>query len=111
GVVCKPMAVQYGRFLQRALASDFGLSFRYREPAVGLVIERFPATITLVLVTLTIVIVVAVAVGVFSATRQDSPLDRIISLVTLAGPSVPTYWVAVVLVLLFPVLLPSLPPS
>lgn len=107
----QPMPVQYLRFLKGLAAGDFGVSFRYQESAAGLVLERMPATLELVLVTLAIVVAVSIPLGVLSAVRRGSAVDHLVSIVTLAGQSVPTYWIAIVLVLLFAVELRWLPTS
>jgi peptide/nickel transport system permease protein len=107
----QPLPVQYLRFLERLVRADFGQSFRYEEPAARLVLDRMPATLELLAVTLVVVAVVAIPLGVLAATQPGSPLDQVLAVITLAGQSIPTYWIAIVLVLLFAVELRWLPTS
>jgi peptide/nickel transport system permease protein len=70
-----PIAVQYGRFMSRAVRGDFGESLRYKQDALGLVLERLPATLRLALAALSLTFLVAVPVGVLSAVRRGSLFD------------------------------------
>ena len=67
-----PLAVQYARFLGAVVRGDFGESLRYRQDALGLVLERLPATLLLAGCALGLTLLVAVPVGVLSAVRRDS---------------------------------------
>src|SRR5687767_5877159 len=72
-----PLAVQYVRFLGAALHGDFGESLRYRRDALGLVLERLPATLLLAGAALALTLAVAVPVGVLSAVRRDTAFDHV----------------------------------
>ncbi len=103
--------VQYVRFLGRMVRGDLGESFRYQEPATALVLERLPATGQLAFTTLVLVVLLAVPLGVASAVLRGSSFDHVVSVLTLAGQSMPNYWFAIMLILVFAVDLRWLPTS
>ncbi len=98
-----PFAVQYGRFLSGALRGDFGQSVRHGEPAFGLVLERMPATLQLAGAALLIAIALAIPAGIISAVRRNTLIDYISTVVALLGQSMPTFWLGIMLILLFSV--------
>lgn len=97
----RPLLVQYLDFATRALKGDFGTSLRYQEPAMKLVLERFPATLQLSGVALLLSVVVGVPLGIVAATFRGSLLDRGGLLVSLFGQSIPTFWLGLMLILFF----------
>ena len=107
----QPIYVQYASFLTRAMQGDFGASLRYRRPAMELVIERMPATLQLTMVALMISLVIAIPTGIISAIRRGSLLDNVSVAFALLGQCVPTFWLGLVLIVIFAVALPLLPPS
>ncbi|MBI4841734.1 MAG: ABC transporter permease [candidate division NC10 bacterium] len=100
---------QYGRFLKGAILGDFGLSFRHQQPALGLVLERMPATVELTLAAMGLAVCVAVPVGILSAVRRNSAVDHAGMVMALLGQSMPVYWLGIMLILLFAVRLNMLP--
>jgi peptide/nickel transport system permease protein len=104
-----PLAVQYGRFLGAALRGDFGESLRYRRDALGLVLERLPATLLLAGAALALTLVVAVPLGVLSAVRRDSAFDHVATIVTVVGQATPGFWLGLMLIYVFAVQLRWLP--
>jgi ABC-type dipeptide/oligopeptide/nickel transport system permease component len=94
---------QYGRFLTGAIVGNFGTSFRHQQPALGLVLERMPATIQLTLAAMGLAVSVAVPVGIISAVRRNSPADHAGMAVALLGQSMPVYWLGIMLIMLFAV--------
>ena len=105
-----PFFVQYGRFLYGALRGDFGQSIRHGEPAFELVMERMPATFELAGAALLIALCLAIPAGFVSAVRRNSIIDYISTVIALLGQSMPTFWLGIMLILLFSVqwnLLPS----
>ena len=106
-----PFFVQYGRFLLGALRGDFGQSIRHGEPAFDLVMERMPATFELSGAALAIALCLAIPAGIVSAVRRNSVLDYISTIVALLGQSMPTFWLGIMLILLFSVQLNLLPSS
>jgi ABC-type dipeptide/oligopeptide/nickel transport system permease component len=106
-----PFLVQYGRFLGGALRGDFGQSIRHGEPAFDLVMERMPATFELSGAALALALCLAIPAGIISAVRRNSVLDYISTVVALLGQSMPTFWLGIMLILLFSVQLNLLPSS
>jgi peptide/nickel transport system permease protein len=107
----KPLVVQYFSFVKNAVRGDFGESFRYDEPALDVLIERFPATLQLGLVAFLMSVVIGLTIGILSAVKPDSLIDRFGRVFALAGMSLPSFWVAVMLILFFGVTLRWLPIS
>jgi len=106
-----PLLVQYGRFLRGALQGDFGQSVRHGEPAFALVVERLPATLQLSGAALLIALAIAVPAGIVSAVRRNSVLDYVATVTALLGQSMPTFWLGIMLILVFSVWLNVLPSS
>jgi peptide/nickel transport system permease protein len=107
----RPLLVQYLDFLSRAVQGDFGQSLRHQEPAMALVLERFPATAELAAAALLLALVFAVPLAIAAATRRDSVLDRASMLASIVGQSFPTFWLGIMLILLFSERFQILPPS
>ncbi|OLC00396.1 MAG: ABC transporter permease [Candidatus Rokubacteria bacterium 13_1_40CM_68_15] len=98
-----PFFVQYGRFLGGALQGDFGQSIRHGEPAFGLVVERMPATFELSGAALVIALALAIPAGIVSAVRRNTPVDYVSTVIALLGQSLPTFWLGIMLILVFSV--------
>ena len=99
----RPLPVQYGAFLVRALRGDFGRSLRHRQPTLPLVLERFPATARLAVAAIVLAIVLALPLGILAAVRRGSLLDSGAMAVALAGQCMPTFWLGILLILTFAV--------
>jgi peptide/nickel transport system permease protein len=106
-----PFLVQYARFLAGALRGDFGQSIRHGEPAFALVMERMPATFELAGAALIVALALAIPAGIISAVRRNSLMDYISTVIALLGQSMPTFWLGIMLILLFSVQLNVLPSS
>jgi ABC-type dipeptide/oligopeptide/nickel transport system permease component len=106
-----PVAVQYVRFLKGALQGDFGESVRHGEPAMGLVVERLPATFELAGAGLLLALCLAIPAGIVSAVRRNTAVDYVSTVVALLGQAMPTFWLGIMLILLFSVRLSWLPSS
>ncbi len=106
-----PFLVQYGRFLAGAVQGDFGKSIRHGEPAFWLVVERMPATFELAGAALLLALCLAIPAGVVSAVRRNTVLDYLSTVVALLGQSMPTFWLGIMLILIFSVGLNLLPSS
>ena len=106
-----PLPVQYVRFLGRAIVGDFGLSLRYNQPALPLVLAALPATLELTAAALLLSALVGIPVGILSATRRNSMADRLSLVVSLIGQCVPTFWLGIILILVLALDLGVLPPS
>ena len=104
-----PLAVQYARFLGAAVRGDFGESLRYRRDALGLVLERLPATLLLAGAALALTVLVAVPLGVLAAVRRDTAFDHVSTVITVLGQATPGFWLGLMLIYLFAVQLRWLP--
>jgi peptide/nickel transport system permease protein len=104
-----PLAVQYARFLGAAVRGDFGESLRYRRDALGLVLERLPATLLLAGAALALTLLVAVPLGVLAAVRRDTAFDHVSTVITVLGQATPGFWLGLMLIYLFAVQLRWLP--
>ncbi|MBA2345999.1 MAG: ABC transporter permease [Rubrobacter sp.] len=105
----KPVLVQYVVFLRDAMTGDLGNSIVTGRPVITELLARFPATLELTASAMLLAILVGVPVGVISAVRQYSILDKITSVLALTGISMPIFWLAMVLILIFGVKLELLP--
>lgn len=107
----QPIHVQYYRWLSNFVQGDFGTSFARRRPVLDLLAEAIPYTLQLTLLAMLLETLVGVALGVVSAIRQGERTDRIITLGSLVMLSIPGFWLALMLVLVFSVELGWLPTS
>ena len=104
-----PLPVQYARFVAGAARADFGESLRYKRDALGLVLERLPATFALGGAALLLTFCVAVPIGVVSAVRRGSVLDLLGMGGAVLGQAIPGFWLGLMLIYLFSVRLGWLP--
>lgn len=105
----RPMIVQYFDYLAHVVRFDFGQSFRLGQPAMTEVLKRLPASFELMLAATVIAVVVGLALGVLAGGRPGSIADRIVSGATIALQSFPTFWVGIMLILIFALGLRLLP--
>jgi peptide/nickel transport system permease protein len=106
-----PVWQQYLGFVGRALHGDLGLSFVQGVPAVGLIVQRIPATFELVVVAIGLTCLVGIPLGLVAGLRRDQPLGRGLMAGSIFGFSLPTFWQGMMLILLFSVWLGWLPAS
>jgi peptide/nickel transport system permease protein len=98
----KPIYQQFGIYLERLFFKrDLGRSLISKRPVVEDLKTYFPATFELVTITLVLVTIIGISTGVISANRRNSVLDHTIRAVTLSGISIPEFWLAIILQLLF----------
>jgi ABC-type dipeptide/oligopeptide/nickel transport system permease component len=107
----RPLIVQFGSFVASAAHGDLGLSLRHQVPAMGLALERLPATVLLSSAAMLIVILIGIPAGVASALRPHTGVDYAARVVALIGQSAPTYWIGLMLILFFAVGLRWFPAS
>jgi len=105
----QPLPVQYGRFLLRLARGDLGISLQHQQPAMGLVLERLPASLLLALSALLIAVVVAVPLGIVAAARRGTAIDHLAVGLAALGQSAPIFWTGLMLMLVFAVTLKVLP--
>jgi peptide/nickel transport system permease protein len=107
----RPLWVQYGDFLSGAVRGDFGRSYRSNSPVVAEIAARFPATIELAVAAMGIAVVVGVVVGTVAAVRRHTVFDYLSSAGVLLGISIPTFWLGIILIIVFGLWLRWLPIS
>ena len=106
-----PVAIQYLRWVRLAASGDLGESIRTRESVVRTVARKIPITIELAFLSLLVAVGIAIPVGVLSAVRRNSAWDFLANGISLCGLSVPSFWLGIMLILLFSVRLGVLPAS
>lgn len=107
----KPVYIQYWQWLKRILKLDFGKSFKDDRPVIKKILERLPATLLLNFLSIILIFISAIPMGVFSAVKKDSIFDKITTVFVFVGFSVPTFWFAILLMILFGLHLGWLPIS
>jgi peptide/nickel transport system permease protein len=103
----QPVPVQYVAWLTRAIQGDLGRSFQNKQKVSEAIIERLPATFELGLAALAISITFALLVGIVSAVKRNSVVDLLSSSITLMGVSFPSFFLGIVLILLFAYVIPG----
>ena len=104
-----PIYVQFYNFVENIVQGNFGISYQLKRPVSDLISERMPATLELVFVSALLAISVGVILGVYTGIHRDSFLSKIILVVSLAGVSLPTFIIGIMLIYLFSVILGVLP--
>jgi ABC-type dipeptide/oligopeptide/nickel transport system permease component len=99
----RPFLVQFFDFLKNALQGDFGNSFRYRQPAMQMVLQRIPATIELASVALLMAILMGVTFGILGGSNPNTILDSFARGLGLLGQTIPTFWLGLILIIIFSV--------
>ncbi|MCC7203202.1 MAG: ABC transporter permease [Nitrospirae bacterium] len=108
----KPVIVQYGIWIKRLVKLDFGESFSTdKRPVWDKIKERLPVTILINVLSMALIILIAIPIGVSSATHQYSLYDKISTITVFVGFAMPTFWLALLLMILFGVYLDWLPIS
>jgi peptide/nickel transport system permease protein len=107
----RPLPVQYAIWLGKAVQGDLGRSVRTHEAVTAALAARLPVTLELAAVSLGIALLIAIPVGIVSATRPNSKLDTVATVVAVSGVALPEFFVGILLIYLFAVGLRLLPPS
>jgi peptide/nickel transport system permease protein len=107
----RPLPVQYIDFLSKAVRGDFGISYRHNQPALGLVLERVPATLELSGSALLLALVVSVPLGILAAIKRGSVFDQASLVLSVVGQAFPVFWLGIVLIIVFAENLRWLPAS
>lgn len=105
----QPIHIQLVRYLRGLVSSDLGTSIVHKRPVAQLIVERLPATVELALGAILVSFAVGIPVGAIAAARQHSVADRLIMGVNFLGISVPGFWLAIILIMVFSVHLKVLP--
>ena len=104
-----PVPVQFGRFVWKAAQLDFGLSYQLKQPVLGMIAERLPATLELALAAAVFAIAVGIPMGVYTGIHRNSWLSRLFLTISLVGISLPTFLIGILLIYIFAVTLGVLP--
>ncbi len=105
----RPTYEQYWLFLVNAAHGDLGRSFIFGEPALKLIVQRMPATLELAFAALIMSIVIGIPLGVYAGLKPDSPVSKTIMAGSILGFSLPTFWVGLMMIMVFAVILGWLP--
>lgn len=106
----RPILIQFGDYVGDVVRGDFGESIWQQRPAMEIVFEHLPRTFQLVIPAMALMVLLAVPLGVLAALRPGKLLDRITVVLSLAGLSIPQFWLGLLLIIVFAVELQWLPP-
>ena len=106
-----PFFVRFFRYTGDLLRGDFGVSYRSRQPVFNEIFSRFPVTLKLALGTMAVTILLGIPLGVLAAVRQYSRLDMLSTFTALLLAAAPSFWLALLMILLFSLKLGWLPPN
>jgi peptide/nickel transport system permease protein len=95
----QPLIVQYGEWVWKALRFDFGTSYWTRQPVIEELGRRYPMTANLAVFSLILGTLIAIPIGVLSAVRQDTMIDYAARIFSIAGLSIPSFWLAILIIL------------
>ncbi|MFN5512637.1 MAG: ABC transporter permease [Burkholderiales bacterium] len=105
----RPLSEQYFTYITRAAQGDLGQSYLYNQPVTDLILQRLPATVLLVLSALLTAIAVGTLVGVWASRKPHSVGSGAVTVLSLVGYSMPTFWTGILLVILFGKIIPIMP--
>jgi len=105
----RPLHEQYVTFIRGALSGDLGRSFVHSAPALGMILERMPATLELATAAMLIAVLLGIPLGLWAGLKPDSAGGRAIMAGSILGFSLPTFWVGLMLIMVFSVMLGWLP--
>ncbi|WP_425467642.1 ABC transporter permease [Psychrobacillus soli] len=107
----QPFYVQFGNYILDLIRGDFGESYQYGTSALGLVLERLPATLELATASMVIAILIAIPLGIISAVKPNTVIDFFATSFSVLGKAIPNFWLGIMLILVFSVTLKVLPVS
>lgn len=107
----RPLHVQYFDWLSNALHGDLGQSAVTKQEVSQALADRFPVTLHLAVASFLVAVLIALPTGIISASKRNSVLDRVMTILALTGIAMPSFWLGILLILLFAVQLQWLPPS
>jgi peptide/nickel transport system permease protein len=105
----RPLVTQYLHWVSHAARGDLGVSFASRRPVRTELFRRIPFTLQLAVPAMVLAVLVAIPAGIVSALRRNRPVDQAVRLASLAGACMPSFWLALMLIILFSVRLSVLP--
>ena len=104
-----PVYVQFVNFISNIVQGNFGISYQLKREVSDLIAERMPATLELVFISAMLAIITGVILGVYTGINRDSFVSNLILVISLAGVSLPTFIIGIMLIYLFSVILGVLP--
>jgi peptide/nickel transport system permease protein len=104
-----PLPVKFVDYVAKALTGDFGRSYRTNQPVFDQIFEKFPVTLTLALLSIILVVLISVPTGILSAVKQYSKIDISVTVLAMFMAAIPTFWLGLLLILLFALQLNMLP--
>jgi peptide/nickel transport system permease protein len=107
----RPLLVQFANWLLHVTQGDLGKSLYFQQPVAPILVSRFLTTLTLGLCAIIFALVIAIPLGIMAARWQNTLIDRIALTIAVVGQAMPTFWFALVLIILFSVKYPILPTS
>ena len=107
----RPLYVQFFDWVGRALVGDFGQSYFFKDSVANLIAERLPITLTLGLVGLSLALVISIPLGILAALRENTWIDRGVTMFTMVGQAMPSFWLALILMIVLGLQLGILPIS
>ena len=107
----QPLPLQYLLFLKNLLRGDLGTSFSFGENALSVVLRALPYTLLLAIAAILLTALIAIPLGILTARKANTALDTSVNVVTIAGQSMPDFWLGIMLIVLFAVTIPIFPTS
>lgn len=107
----QPIHVQYFQFMGRLLHGDLGYTIRGHQPVLDVVLQRLPNTLALAIVAMALAVLIGLPAGFIAAYRQGSWLDALLMAISIGGVSIPSFWLGLMLMMLFAADLGWLPVS
>jgi peptide/nickel transport system permease protein len=107
----RPLVVQFCSWIARALVGDLGQSFFFKEKVSTLIVQRLPTTITLGIVGLSLALLVSIPFGILAAIRENTWVDRAVTVFTMVGQAMPTFWLGLTMMIVLGLWLGLLPIS
>lgn len=105
----KPLLVQYGQYIANLFQGDFGTSLKTGRPVLTEILDRFPETVKLAVFGLLIAVVIGISLGILAARFKDTIIDKLCTVFATLGVSIPSFWLAILLVMVFSVKLAWFP--
>ena len=107
----RPLYVQFFAWVGRAMIGDFGQSYFFKDSVANLIAQRMPTTLTLGLVGLSLALIISIPLGILAAVRENTWIDRGVTMFTMVGQAVPSFWLALILMIVLGLHLGILPIS
>ena len=107
----RPLYIQFFDWVGRAMMGDFGESYFFKDSVANLIARRLPITLTLGFVGLSLALIISIPLGVLAAIRENTWIDRVVTMFAMLGQAVPSFWLALILMIVLGLHLGVLPIS